>query len=103
PLGVAVPPVAAASAPLPAGTFDWQWAQVELPAAAWLQAARDAAPRDAKEAAELARSGPALPATVSVSLHYAAPAGRLEVDRAELLETALSDAEAPNLLSNAGF
>jgi hypothetical protein len=101
PLGAVVPPTASASAPLPVGTFDWQWAQVDLPAAAWLQAAQAAAERDPKEAAEVARSGPVLPAAVSVSLHYAAPAGRIEIDRAELVETAAP--EAPNLLANAGF
>ncbi|MCY3020282.1 MAG: hypothetical protein NTW87_14790 [Planctomycetota bacterium] len=86
PLGEIVQPVATETVALPSGSFDWQWVEVKLPAVAWLQAAKDAAAKDPKESAEAAKAGPALPATVSVTIAYKAPAGELEMDEAILTE-----------------
>src|SRR5262249_27469572 len=81
PLGTVVPPTAAATAPLPAGTFDGQWVEVKLPAARWLEAAKAAAAKDPKEAAEVAKAGLVLPGTVSVAVRYTGEAGQVELER----------------------
>jgi hypothetical protein len=100
PLGTVVAPTVTATAPLPVGTFGWQWLEVKLPAAKWLEAVKAAAVKDPKDAAEVARAGPVLPGVVSVTIRYQAAAGKVEIERAELIEPGPS---APNLLFNGGF
>src|SRR6202011_4161861 len=99
-MGSVVPATASASAALPQGTFAWGWVEVKLPASAWLQAAKAAAAKNPKENAETAKSGWVLPGTAGVTIRYNAPAGSIEVARAELLEPGPS---SPNLLGNGGF
>jgi hypothetical protein len=100
PMGARLPSTTSVSAPLPAGTFAWQWVELRLAAAEWLKAAEEAAARDPKEAAAKAQGGTALPGVVSVTLRYSGPAGRIEIERAELVA---AEPEAPNLLANGGF
>jgi hypothetical protein len=100
PMGSSVAPTAMASVPLPAGTYDWRWLEVQLPAAGWLKASQDAAAKNATEAAEVAKSGLVLPGTVSVAIRYQAAAGSIEVQQAELIEPSPA---APNLLPNGSF
>jgi hypothetical protein len=100
PMGTPTPPTVSASAVLPTGTFDAKWIEVKLPAAAWLKAVKDAAAKDSKETAEIAKSGPVLPGTARVTIRTTAKTGRVEVEAAELLAVA---PESPNLLANGGF
>jgi len=69
PLGTVAPPTASASAPLPAGSFDWSWTEVRLAAAEWQRVAGAQA---------------ALPATASVAIRFKGAAGSVEIERAEL-------------------
>ncbi len=91
PMGANVPALAYSSIVLPEGSFAAQWFEVKLTAADWHKAAS----RAAKNAKELA-----LPATVSVMVHYSGKTGRLDIDRAELLS---APGDAPNRLKNGGF
>ena len=100
PLGSVVPPTATAAVPLPAGSYEDTVLEVKLPTARWLQAAREAAAKGAKEQAEAARAGLVLPGTVSVAIRYQAAAGQVEVRQAELVEPGPA---APNLLPHGGF
>jgi hypothetical protein len=99
-LGTQTPPTALASVPLPTGTFDWQWVEVKLAAADWLKAAQDAAAKNPKEAADVAKAGLTLPGTARVAIHYQAKEGQVEVERAELVS---AGPESPNLLTHGGF
>lgn len=100
PHGTMVPPTLVRSAPIPVGTAASQTISVTLPAADWLKAARDAAAKDPKDAAEVAKSGLALPATVMVAIRYNGKAGSVWIRSAKLTAT---DPVAPNLLANGGF
>ena len=60
----------------------------------------DAAAKNPKEMAELAKAGPILPGTVRVAIRYQAPKGQIEVETAELAEAGPT---APNLLAHGGF
>src|SRR5215472_8619179 len=96
PLGTPVKPLVSASATFPAGTFDWRWLEVRLPAVDWLKAA-------AKLPADPSRAGASrvlLPATVSVTIRFEAHAGSVEIGAAELSEPGPS---GPNLLPNGNF
>src|SRR5207249_1851507 len=68
-----------------------QWFEVKLSAADMLKAMQ----RAAKNPKEIA-----IPAIISVSIHYTAKTGKLDIDRAELLA---APSEAPNLLPNGTF
>jgi hypothetical protein len=85
PLGTVVPPTASASAPLPAGSYDWRWTEVRLSAAEWQRVAGAQA---------------TLPATASVAVRYKGAAGSVEIERAELTAAAPN---SPNLLPHGGF
>jgi len=87
--GTVTPPTVIAFAPIPAGTYDWQWVEVKLPAQQWLDAAKDANDPN----------GPVLPGTVSVALRYKG-AGEVEIGQAELSEPGPA---SPNLLPNGSF
>ncbi len=100
PLGSATPPTTVASVPIPEGTYTGKWVEVKLPAMQWLQAVKNDAAKNPKEAAELAKNGPVLPGTVRVVLRYQADKGSLEVDRAELSEPGPA---SPNLLPHGDF
>lgn len=100
PLGSVQPPTVVATVPIPEGTFAAQWVEVKLPAAIWLQASKDAAAKNPKEAAEVAKSGLVLPGTVSVAIRWKAAKGSVELEQAELLESAPT---SPNLLANGSF
>ncbi|MGH7898786.1 MAG: hypothetical protein ACREQQ_12585, partial [Candidatus Binatia bacterium] len=97
PLGTEPSPTVSMAAALPSGSFDWRWIEVVLPASEWLKAATDPA---AKDAAETAKAGPALPAAITVALHFAGTNGRIEVARAELTEPG---PQSPSWLPNGGF
>lgn len=99
PLGSVTPPTTLASLPLPEGTFGAQWLEVTLPAAQWLQTARDAAAKNPKEAAVVAKSGLVVPGTASVAIRFKAAKGRVELEHAELLLKSV----APNLLAGGDF
>ncbi|MHB9110600.1 MAG: hypothetical protein ACYDCO_26400 [Armatimonadota bacterium] len=88
--GSVTPPTVTASAPLPAGTYDWQWVEVKLPAQAWL---------DAIKKTDNDPNGPVLPGTASVALRYKG-AGEVEIGQVELSEPGPA---VPNLLANGGF
>lgn len=90
PMGTQMPLLASASMVLPSGTYASRWIEVRLPAAEWLKAMGSSA--DA--------SGVPLPGAVNVAIRYAGPSGRVEVERAELVDT---PAASPNLISNGGF
>ena len=96
PLGAPVTPIASSSTPFPAGTFDWQWIEVRLPAAAWLKAAAKQPPDPSRGSA----SGLLVPAVVSVAIRFDGRAGSVEVGAAELSEPGPA---GPNLLPNGGF
>ena len=100
PYGTVVAPTAAASAPLPPGTYERQVVEVKLAAADWLAAAQAAAAKNPKEAEEVAKAGLVLPATASVTLLYRGATGSVTV-----LATALAAAPSPasNLLANGHF
>jgi hypothetical protein len=91
PLGTLVSPTVTSATSVPAGNFDWRWFEVRLAARDWLAAA-------ASTNAE--QSNATLPATVAVTIRYQAPAGRIEIERAELTA---AEPTAPNLLTNGGF
>lgn len=97
PLGDFPQPLAADTAWLPAGTFDWQWAEVKLPAAVWLEAAKISARKKDVQGTDVELP---LPATVSVSVTYKSHEGEIELGEAQLLAPELS---SPNLLPNGGF
>jgi hypothetical protein len=71
----------------PAGTYDWRWIEVRLPAAAWLNSVKG-------------RADAPLPETVQVTLQYTGPGGELELGEARLSAAAPA---APNLLPDGGF
>ena len=73
---------------------------MKLPAEQWLKAVQDAAAKNPKEAAEIAKSGPVLPGTVRVAIAYQAAQGHVELESAELFEAGPT---SPNLLPNGGF
>lgn len=100
PFGSITKPTVVASADLPGGTYDWQWIEVQLPAAKWLEAAAKVAASEPKTKAEFDAAGPTLPGAASVSLSYAGATGEVEIERVEL--TAPRPA-GPNLLANGGF
>jgi hypothetical protein len=89
PMGTIVPPTAYASFILPDGTFAARWFEVKLEAADSLKALQRAA-KNGKDVP--------LPACVSVSIHYTAKTGSLDIERAELLS---APGEAPNLFPTA--
>lgn len=88
PMGTRNPPIALATVAIPAGTFKPQWLEVKLAAADWRKAAK--ATKDEVD----------LPALVSVAIRYTAKTGKLDIERAELLD---APSDAPNLLPNGGF
>jgi hypothetical protein len=100
PMGTMEPPTIVRSVAITEGTSRTHKLTVVLTAADWLKAARDAAAKDPKEAAEVAKSGLALPATVMVAIRYTGKTGRIWVRSATLLA---ADSAAPNLLPNGGF
>jgi len=88
--GTVTPPTVTASAPIPAGSYDWQWVEVKLPAQQWL---------DAIKKTDNDPNGPVLPGTASVALRFKG-AGEVEIGQAELSEPGPA---SPNLLPNGGF
>jgi hypothetical protein len=100
PMGTRVPPTIARSVAITPGTSKPHSVTVTLPAADWIKAARAAAAKDSKEAAEVAKSGLALPAAVMVALRYKGKTGSVWIREARLTAT---DSPAPNLLPNGGF
>ena len=87
PFGSITAPTVIAKSAIPAGTYDWQWVEVKLPAAKWLAAA----PGNAH--------GPQLPGTARVTMHYKG-AGEVEIGEAVLEEAGPA---SPNLLANGAF
>ncbi len=81
---------AAVTNALPAGTYDWQWLTLNLPASNWLATAVST------------NSGTAwlLPPFAAVRFVYSNAAGSVELGRAELTEPGPT---SPNVLSNGGF
>jgi len=84
PMGNPAKPLTTASVPIPAGSFQ-KTVAVKLPASQWLQATRDAAAKDPKEAAAVEKDGLQLPVTAGVSINYTGKTGRVEVQQAELV------------------
>ncbi|MCI0462034.1 MAG: hypothetical protein L0Z62_34210, partial [Gemmataceae bacterium] len=96
PLGTPSKPLVSSRVPFPAGTFDWQWLEVRLPASAWLNAAAnlpaDPAPGRAR--------GLLLPPIIAAALRFTGRTGHVELGSAAL---SMSDPIGPNLLPNGGF
>ena len=88
-LGSVVRPTTSSSTPIPGGTYAERWIEVRLTAAQWRQAV-STQPNGVIP----------LPAVVTVTIRYSAPAGELEIVETEL-EAAPSS--APNLLPNGSF
>lgn len=89
----------AASAAVPAGTYQGREITIKLPASAWLQA-RVAAAKVPAEATEVAKSGTLLPGSVNVAIHYSGKTGEAELLNAEL---SAAPPESPNLLPHGDF
>jgi hypothetical protein len=100
PFGSTATTIVQATASLPKGTYEPKWVEVKLLAADWKKAAEAAAAKDPKEAAEVAKSGLALPGAIRATIRVKGDAGQVELDKAELLEAAPS---SPNLLANGNF
>jgi hypothetical protein len=100
PMGTLVPPTITRSVTITAGNSLSHIMTVKLSAADWLAAARAAAAKDPKEAAEVAKSGLALPATVMVAIRYTGKTGNVWIKSARL---SVADSTAANLLTNGGF
>jgi hypothetical protein len=99
PMGNPAKPLTAASAPVPAGTYE-KTVEVTLPTNQWLQAAQDAAEKDPNEKESVEKDGLQLPVTASVTLMYTGETGRVEVRRAELIPV---EYDYTNLLPNGNF
>ena len=100
PHGTMTPPTIVRSVPITAGTSAAHNVTVKLSAADWLSAARAAAAKNPKEAAEVAKSGLALPATMMVAIRYKGKTGAVSIHAATLTA---ADAPGLNLLPNGGF
>jgi len=87
------------SAPLPEGTYNWQWITVQLPAARWLDTVRAMAKTPDQQKA-LDANGPLLPGRIHVVVNYKGATGSVEVGEAQLTA---APSDAPNLLPNGGF
>ena len=88
PMGDRNPPIATASVAIPEGTYKPQWIEVKLSAAEW------------RKLAKTKGDDVDLPAIASVAIRYTGKAGKLDIERAELL--AAPD-DSPNLLPNGSF
>ena len=99
PHGTAVAPTAQASGALPQGTFEAKWIEVKLLARDWQIAAQDAGAKDPKQKVD-PKAGLLLPGTVRVAIRYKGKSGKVEIERAELVEPGPAPA---NLLPNGDF
>jgi len=86
PIG-AVEPVVRAATPLPEGSYKNKEVVVQLTTAQYLQAVKDRAAKDPKEAAEIAKAGIELPGAVQLAIRLQAKTGGIEVHHAELTAT----------------
>lgn len=88
PFGTVTPPTVSAETVFPAGSYDWRWITLTLPAAQWLEAVNNSE-----------SNGQALPGTASVSLRYQGE-GEVKIAQVELTE---SGPESPNLFEYGSF
>lgn len=100
PHGTKTKPTITVSSALPEGSYSGKVLEVKLPAQDWWNAVQNEAKKDAKEAAELAKSGAVLPGTLQVAIRYAAAKGEVKLLKCDLVEPGPS---SPNLLPNGSF
>ena len=99
PMGERNPATVASFVTIPAGTYAGKWIEVKLRAADWLEAARLKTKVGEVD----------LPAVASVAIRYTGKSGKLQIDRAELLDLPSPPGRGaggegmPNLLPNGTF